>query len=316
MRGNNLQLQREVADLRAQGEPGEAADPADPTDPADPAEMEEQDEREEQEVIVTNMPPPPAREPGTGTSRDVRLFLMKEDVRSWMNPDHAKRWFITTTRPATVSLTQAAMASMMHATVHVTKDVREMLNNLGGFDVREFIAPGDERDVTDRLLTENLAIFNRAVVKLLSKGVYSSVGRARVAIIQQGLQSGLHLLEQHCNECRRQMRVHRANLDSAFGLHRRRGTPPLAAPATPGEVRAAGIRAGKIIRSYDLGQEGLLLRVGVPGGLCPIRQRVLVGARPRSQPKWQGEKRGPLEQQAWRQQHLRRGIVRGPAERC
>ena len=88
MRGNNLQLQREVADLRAQGEPGEAADPAGPADPADPAEMEERDEREEQEVIVANMPPPPAREPGTtaGTSRDVRLFLMKEDVRSWMNP--------------------------------------------------------------------------------------------------------------------------------------------------------------------------------------------------------------------------------------
>eukprot|EP00903_Cladosiphon_okamuranus_P015559 g14364.t1 len=209
IRGQNLQLQQEMADMRAQEDPGEAADHAGPADPAAHPDMEEPDEREEQEVIVTDMPPPPPRERGTPsvTSREVRLFLMKEDVRSWTNPAHAKRWLITGTRPVNMALTEESMKSMMHDTVQVTQTVYKMLNNLGGFDVREFFAPNDDRDVPDRLLTENVAIFNRAVVRLLSKGVCSNVGRARVAILQQGLQSGLHLLERHCNEYRRQMRV-------------------------------------------------------------------------------------------------------------
>ena len=47
---------------------------------------------------------------------------------------------------------------MMHDTVDVSTHVLGMLNDLGGFDVREFMAPEDDRYATDRMLTEQLEI--------------------------------------------------------------------------------------------------------------------------------------------------------------
>ena len=125
---------------------------------------------------------------------------MKETIRSWVNPDHSKRWFRNATKPVAVSLTRQAMAAKMYDAVEVTPAVLGMLNDLGGFDIRDFMAPGDNYFANDRLLTEQLEIFIHAMTKLLPKRVSSTVGRARIAILQQGLQSGLRTLRQHSVE--------------------------------------------------------------------------------------------------------------------
>ena len=94
----------------------------------------------------------------------------------------------------------------------MTPAVLGMLNDLGGFDIRDFMAPGDNRFANDRLLTEQLETFILAMTQLLSKGVSSTVGWARIAVLQQGLQSGLRTLRQHSVECRSEMRI-RANVN-------------------------------------------------------------------------------------------------------
>ena len=192
--GTIQQMQRERDDERAGQEPDDMDADANAGEP---------------EVVVTNMAPPPPRAPRTSvaTQDQIAQFLMKERIRSWRNPDHAKRWFLTASAPVAVSLNRSAMTAMMHDTVDVSTPVLGMLNDLGGFDVREFMAPEDDRYATDRMLTEQLEILIHAVIKVLSKGVSSVTGQARIAILHQGLQSGLRTLRQHSIECRSQMRI-------------------------------------------------------------------------------------------------------------
>lgn len=198
--GTIQQMQRERDDERARQES---------EDPNGPDDIDADADAVEPEVIVTDMAPPPPRAPRTSaaTQDQIEQFLMKERIRSWRNPDHAKRWFLTASAPVAASLTRSAMKAMMHDTVDVSTSVLGMLNDLGGFDVREFMAPEDDHYATDRMLTEQLEILIHAVVKILSKGVSSVTGQARIAILHQDLQSGLRTLRQHSIECRSQMRI-------------------------------------------------------------------------------------------------------------
>ena len=153
--------------------------------------MDSEADREEPEVVISDMAPTAPRAPRSAAAQaQVRQFVMKKNIRSWVNPDHSKRWFLTTTKSVAVSLTRQAMAAMMYDTAEVTPAVLGMLNDLGGFDIRDFMAPGDDRFASDQLLTEQLEIFIHAKTKLLSEGVSSTAGRARIAVVQQGLQSG------------------------------------------------------------------------------------------------------------------------------
>ena len=101
------------------------------------------------------------------------------------------------------------MKAMIHDSVDASTPVLGMLNDLGGLDVREFMAPEDDRYATDRMLTEQLGIVIHAVIKILSKakGVSPITGQARIAILHQALQSGLWMLRQYSIECRSQMRT-------------------------------------------------------------------------------------------------------------
>ena len=188
--GANLQLQAEIDDLR-RSRPG--------TDTMDVVAG-----AEEAEVIVTDMAPPPPRASGQA---QLRQFKLKEDMRAWNNPINSKRWLLTGTRPVATGLSLQGMMGVLHDVADVSTAVLGMLNDLSGFDIREFVAPGDDRTATDRLLTEHFEILISAVVKLISKGVTSSGGKARVVILEEGFRSGLRQLRQHCVECRSRMRI-------------------------------------------------------------------------------------------------------------
>jgi len=99
------------------------------------------------------------------------------------------------------------MKAMIHDSVDASTPVLGMLNDLGGLDVREFMAPEDDRYATDRMLTEQLEVVIHAVIKILSKGVSPVTGQVRIAIFRQALQSGLRMLRQYSIECRSQMRT-------------------------------------------------------------------------------------------------------------
>jgi len=99
------------------------------------------------------------------------------------------------------------MKAMIHDSVDASTPVLGMPNDLGGLDVREFMAPEDDRYATDRMLTEQLEVVIHAVIKILSKGVSPVTGQVRIAIFRQALQSGLRMLRQYSIECRSQMRT-------------------------------------------------------------------------------------------------------------
>eukprot|EP00903_Cladosiphon_okamuranus_P021644 g19898.t1 len=197
--GTNLQLQRELDDLCAQ---------ENPDGPADPDDVEEQVDREEPEVVVTDMAPPPPRASRSlaTASPSVRQFMMKEQMRSWTNADHAQRWFITATRPVAVALSMPGMESMMHATVKVTKPVLDMLTTWVATTSGSSSRPGTTRRYPTGGSPKTSG-YSFALSSYYSPGVSSNVGRARLAILPQGLQSGLHTLTQRCVECCRQMRI-------------------------------------------------------------------------------------------------------------
>ena len=96
------QMQRERDDERAGQEPDD---------------MDADADAGELEVIVTDMAPPPPQLPRAwvATQDQIEPFLMKERIRSWRDPDHAKRWFLTASPPVAVSLNRSAMTAIHDA---------------------------------------------------------------------------------------------------------------------------------------------------------------------------------------------------------
>lgn len=123
------------------------------------------------------------------------------------HPINSKRRLLMGTRPVATGLSLQGTMGVLYDVADVSTAVLEMLNDLSGFDIREFVAPGDDRAATDRMLTGHFEIGISAVVKLVSKGVTSSEGKARVVILEEGFRSGLRQLRQHCVECRSRMRI-------------------------------------------------------------------------------------------------------------
>ena len=102
-------------------------------------------------MVISDMTPPVPRAPRLAAAQaQVRQFVMKETIRSWVNPDHSKRWFLTTTKSVAVSLTRQAMAAMMYDTVEVTPAVLGTLNDLGGFDIHSGLHGTRERSLRYR----------------------------------------------------------------------------------------------------------------------------------------------------------------------
>jgi len=197
----NTQLQAELDDLRiSRSGPGSRA----------ATDAEDDDERD---VVVTNMPPPPPRTPpAPALTAPMQQFSQKEDMRAWANTANSWRWFITGVKPMTTGLTLQRTKLLLHGKAEITARAHGMLADMAEIDVQEFIPYGDDPRATDRMPTEHLDIFIVATITLLSKGVVSSASRARVAVLEQGLRSGLEMLRRHCIECRTQVRI-RANFN-------------------------------------------------------------------------------------------------------
>lgn len=189
--GANGQLQAEFDDFRMSR--------------AEAGAMDVADDAAEREVIVTDMPPPPSRAPGLAAS--MRHVKEKEDYRAWTNPANCWRWYITGVKPVATGLNVSRMKLIMHDKAEITTSNLGMLNDVSDVDIREFIAPGDDRFASDRMPTEHLEIFIDAIITLVSKGVHSSVSQGRVDALERGLRRGLDKLRQHCIECRNLVRV-------------------------------------------------------------------------------------------------------------
>eukprot|EP00903_Cladosiphon_okamuranus_P017593 g16205.t1 len=80
----------------------------------------------------------------------------------------------------------------------------DMIIDIVGIDIREFVSPGDDRFATDRMPTEHLEIFIDAVANIVSKGVTSSDSKAHISTLERGMRSELGMLRRHWIECRNQ----------------------------------------------------------------------------------------------------------------
>eukprot|EP00903_Cladosiphon_okamuranus_P008586 g8236.t1 len=141
-----------------------------------------------------------------------QAFSLKEDMRAWANTANSWRWFIAGGKPMTTGLTLQRTKLLLHGKAEITARAHGMLADVAEIEVQEFIPYGDDPRATDRKPTEHLDIYIVATITLLSKGVGSSASRARVAVLEQGLRSGLEILRRHRIECRTQVRL-RANFN-------------------------------------------------------------------------------------------------------
>lgn len=82
-----------------------------------------------------------------------------------------------------------------------------MLNDLAGIDVQSFVGPDDDFAAGGITLVEHLELCIQAIMKVVSRGVSSSGGSARVAILEAGFRKGLQARRRHSNECRSLMRI-------------------------------------------------------------------------------------------------------------
>ena len=252
---------------------------------------------------MTDMPPPPPRNPtASALTVPMRQFSQKEDMKAWANAANAWSWFTTACKPMITGNSLQRTKLLLHGKATVTTKGHGILTDLADIDVQEFIPYRDEPHATDRMPTEHLEIFIVATITLISKGVASSACRARVAVLEHGLRSGLEVLRRHCIECRTQVRV-RANFDMlvsqvnhdlnewAARVCRGRGFPRSCLAGGDASLQPHcgwrspryAISAQVPVTTAEIGQDrrraGVLLPMGV-GNLPPTPPPTAVAARP------------------------------------
>ncbi|CAN0264280.1 unnamed protein product [Scytosiphon promiscuus] len=101
------------------------------------------------------------------------------------------------------------MQAVLQDIVEVTPAVHGMLQDLSGFDVLQFAAPGESPGAIDIPLPDRLDILVRAVMKIISRGVPTGahLSADRVAALGAAFLRGLEALRRHTNDYRGLMRV-------------------------------------------------------------------------------------------------------------
>jgi len=86
----------------------------------------------------------------------------------WKTPRHTKRWFLAGQRPVEGDLSITDLKIILREVVRVSTPLREMLTNMGNFDIMEVAAPGDASTAIGAIsLPERLDILLDAVLTVV-----------------------------------------------------------------------------------------------------------------------------------------------------
>eukprot|EP00752_Nemacystus_decipiens_P006652 g5980.t1 len=156
-------------------------------------------------VGTATTPQPPRVALRASEDNDVIATNNKEDLTGWRNSHYGKRWYLTGQRPMEATMTIDNMAMRLRKVAAVDQKVLSMMDNLGAFDIRAMKAPNDVASASIDLPVR-LAIFNDALMAVVSRGVSGAVCDARLDVLRSGLEEGAGFRRQHATAHRSAMR--------------------------------------------------------------------------------------------------------------